>query len=234
MKDQCNTVSATGTLQPTADSLQPKSSNSVWDLPVPAGYLRDAQGRLVHETAVTEADLMRSRLVEGLVAASIAEAEAVRAFHTKAHDDLLAFCRLSAERFGVAWGETESFSMTSFCGRFRVVCDVDTGITINESIGAAKALLDECLADWSAGGKPQAVALLANTFRPGRGGKLSLTRLFDLLRNRDKPEFKSEEKFQRLCDALEAAIQTTGKRRYLRFYARRTPAEKWEMVEFGN
>jgi hypothetical protein len=211
----------------------PAAQGSVWDMQVPEGYLRDSQGRLVHESTLSEADAMRNRLVSDLVSRAITAASRARAFVDSAYAELYSFCQLSAERFGVRWGETDSFSMTSICGRFKVACDVDQGIAINESVGAAKALLDECLADWSAGGKPQAVALLANTFRPTRNGKLSLTRLFDLLRNRDKPEFKGEEKFKRLCDALEAAIQTTGKRRYMRFYVRRTPADKWEMVEFG-
>jgi len=211
----------------------PVPQGSVWDMPVPEGYMRDSQGRLVHESTLSEADAMRKRLVTDLVSRAIGEAAAVTKFVEAAYAELYSFCQLSAERFGVRWGETDSFSMTSICGRFKIACDVDQGIAINESVGAAKALLDECLSDWSAGGKPQAVALLANTFRPTRNGKLSLTRLFDLLRNRDKPEFVGEEKFQRLCDALEAAIQTTGKRRYMRFYARRTPADKWEMVEFG-
>lgn len=227
MQEQMNSVSTElqeGTARPAP---------SVWDMPVPAGYLRDSQGRLVHESAVGEADAMRNRLVADLVARAVAKAEEVSGFFETAYNELYAFCQLSAERFGARWGETDSFQMTSICGRFKVQCDVDQGVAINESVGAAKALLDECLADWSAGGKPQAVALLANTFRPTRNGKLSLTRLFDLLRNRDKPEFVGEEKFQRLCDALEAAIQTTGKRRYLRFYARRTPADPWKMVEFG-
>jgi hypothetical protein len=195
--------------------------------------VRDSQGRLVHESSISEADAMRNRLVADLVSRAISRAAEIAAFFDCAYTELYAFCQLSADRFGARWGETDSFSMTSICGRFRVACDMDQGVTVNESVGAAKSLLDECLADWSAGGKPQAVALLANTFRPTRNGKISLTRLFDLLRNRDKPEFAGEEKFQRLCDALEAAIQVTGKRRYLRFYARRTPADQWEMVHFG-
>jgi hypothetical protein len=228
MQEQINTVSKEST------GGTPAPQNSVWDMPVPEGYVRNAQGHLVHESAVSEADAMRSRLVSDLVVRAISEADAVRGFVAKAYEELAAFCQVSAERFGVAWGETNSFTMTSICGRFKVQCDVDQGVAVNECAGAAKTLLDECLAEWTAGGKPQAVALLANTFRPTRNGKLSLTRLFDLLRNRNLPEFKEEEKFQRLCDALEAAIQTTGKRRYMRFYARRTPADKWGLVEFGN
>lgn len=219
------------TITPVANPVQ---APSVWDMPVPAGYIRNAQGHLIHETTISEADAMRSRMVEDLVVRAISESAVAKEFLDKAHSELVAFCEISAERFGAKWGETNSFSMTSICGRFKVQCDVDQGVAVNECAGAAKTLLDECLADWSAGGKPQAVALLANTFRPTRNGKLSLTRLFDLLRNRNLPEFVGEEKFQRLCDALESAIQTTGKRRYIRFYARRTPADKWEHVEFGN
>lgn len=206
---------------------------SVWDLPVPEGWVRLANGTLVHESAVREADALRSALVEGLVRRATGEAAVVQRFFAEAHAELLAFCELSAERFGTRWGETESFSMQSLCGRFKVVCDCDATIALNESVAVARTLLDECVTEWTTGGKPQAAALVRDTFRPTKCGGISLARLLSLLRHREAPEFREDGRFQRVCEAIEAALQPTGKRRYLRFYARRTPADKWELVEFG-
>lgn len=229
MQDQ-GTIAAK---QDAPDGATTNGAASVWDLPVPEGYLRDAQGRLVHSTQVSEADGMRHKLITETVLRALGEAETTARFFDEVHAELLAFCALSAERFGTAWGETDSFSMTSLCGRFKVACDCDQGVALNESIATAKALLDECIADWMQGGKPQAAALVKDTFRAGKNGAISLGRLFSLLRHRTAEAFAEDERFQRVCSAIEASIVPTGKRRYIRFYARRTPADKWEMVKFG-
>lgn len=227
MQDQLNTAA---TLPPSSALCPP---SSIWDLPVPPGYLRDSAGRLVHDSQISEADAMRHKLVVETVMDAIARGQQVTAFFEQIHQELLSFCELSAERFATTWGETESFSMTSLCGRFKISCDCDQGVALNESISTASALLDECVADWMQGGKPQAAALVRDTFRPGKSGAISLGRLFGLLRLRTAEAFVGDERFQRVCEAIEAAIQPTGKRRYIRFYARRTPADKWEMVRFG-
>ena len=110
------------------------AAGSVWDMPVPDGYVRDSQGRLVHESSIGEADAMRNRLVADLVSRAISRAAEVAGFFDGAYTELYAFCQLSADRFGARWGETDSFSMTSICGRFRVACDMDQGVTVNESV----------------------------------------------------------------------------------------------------
>lgn len=232
MQDDVNTAStpASGLQSPTSD-LRPPAS--VWDLPVPDGYMRNASGHLVHTSQIQPADQMRHELICDLVIQATARAAETSAFFNEAYKELLTFCQISAERFGTLWGETDSFTMSSLCGRFKVTCDCDTAVALNETVTVAKNLLDECIADWMVGGKPQAVALVKDTFRPNRNGGISIGRLFALLRHKNAEAFKDDARFQRVCEAIECAIQPTGKRRYIRFYARRTPADKWQMVEFG-
>ena len=206
---------------------------SVWDMPVPEGHIRDAQGKLVHTSLISDADALRDTIVHGTVARALGAAEAVNGFFADILGELEAFCELSAERYGTRFGETESYTMTSYDGRLKVAVDCDATLTVNETINTAKKLLDECIADWTKGGKPQAVALVQDTFRQGKFGRISIARLLALLRHKNAEAFRGDERFQQVCKAIESSLQTTGKKRYIRFYHRRTPADKWAMVEFG-
>lgn len=209
-----------------------KPTVNVWDMPVPEGYIRNAKGDLVHVSNVSEADRMRTDLVEKTVEQAFQRAHDAQHWQDCALADIWTFCELSAERFGTTFGQGESVTLQSICGRFKILVDRDDTITLNESIAIAKQLLDECIADWTEGGKPQAVALVKDTFRPGRNGNISIARLMVLLSHRNAPEFKDDEKYQRVCSAIEQSIQTTGKRLHMRFYMRKTPQEKWTMAEW--
>ena len=206
---------------------------NVWDLPVPEGYIRDSKGNLVHASQLSEADRMRSNLVIEKVQAAFGWAETHNACIAGVVEDVYAFCQVSAERFATTFGEGNSVTMQSFCGRFKLMLDSDDTVAVNESVTIAKQLLDECMAEWMEGGKPQAVALLQDTFRPGRNGAVSIGRLLVLLSHRHAEAFKDHAKFQQVCEAIEQSIQKTGKRRHVRFYMRRTPKDKWVMAEFN-
>jgi Protein of unknown function (DUF3164) len=206
---------------------------NVWDLPVPEGYIRDSKGNLVHASQLSEADRMRSEIVIEKVQTAFDRAETHNDWIEHVVADVYAFCQVSAERFRTTFGEGNSVTLQSFCGRFKLMLDSDDTVAVNESVTIAKQLLDECMEEWMVGGKPQAVALLKDTFRPGRNGAVSIGRLMLVLSHRHAAAFKDHEKFQRVCDAIEQSIQKTGKRRHVRFYMRRTPKDKWVMAEFN-
>ena len=206
---------------------------SVWDMPIPEGHFRDARGKIVHMSLITDADATRDATVVSTVLRAIDMAATVNAFFADILGELEAFCELSAERFGTSFGKTESYAMTSYDGRFKVAVACDATLTVNETINTAKKLLDECIADWTNGGKPQAVALVQDTFRQGKFGRISIARLLTLLRHKNAEAFKGDERFQQVCKAIESSLQETGKKRYIRFHHRATPADKWVMVEFG-
>jgi len=213
--------------------LETGNTVNVWDLPVPEGYIRDSKGNFCHESQLSEADRLRSEVVIEKVQAAFARAETHNEWIENVVADVYAFCQVSAERFSTTFGEGNSVTLQSFCGRFKIMLDSDDTVAVNESVTIAKQLLDECMEEWMVGGKPQAVALLKDTFRPGRNGAVSIGRLMVLLSHRHAEAFKDHEKFQLVCNAIEQSIQKTGKRRHVRFYMRRTPKDKWVMAEFN-
>ena len=146
---------------------------------VPPGFMADSAGRLVPIETVRPVDIERDKLVLEIVEKAKILSAAISTFKGAVFGDIEAFVELSAEQYGVqlrgAAGKG-NVSLASFDGRYKVQRAVAESISFDERLIAAKALIDECITDWSAGSRPEIHALINNAFQVDKAGKINTGR----------------------------------------------------------
>lgn len=68
--------------------------------PIPDGYMRDAQNRLVPVDMVKDVDKARDQLVREIAGKALALREAMKGFRDDVMGDVAAFVQLSVEQYG--------------------------------------------------------------------------------------------------------------------------------------
>lgn len=183
---------------------------------VPDGYMRDALGRLTPVDAIKPIDLMRDRIVREQFEAALVVRDQLRAFRQTAFDELHAFLDLSARQYKTKLGGVKgNVTLYSFDGAYKIqIAKADT-IRFDERLQAVKALVDECITEWSRDADPKIQVLVQDAFTTDREGKLNTARVLGLRRLDIR-----DPKWRRAMDALGESVQVVGTRTYVRFYER--------------
>ncbi|KOP35029.1 sulfate transporter, partial [Xenorhabdus sp. GDc328] len=122
----------------------------------PDGYWIDAKGVLTPIEIIKEIDFERDALVGELVQFAFKVNEALEELKLRAFADIQAFVDLSAEKYGsVKGGKKGNVTLYSYDGRFKIQRAMQDRIAFDERLQAAKALIDECLADWTVDARPE-------------------------------------------------------------------------------
>jgi hypothetical protein len=194
--------------------------------PIPAGFRHDAQGRLVPESMIKPIDLARDQLVQELVAEARAASEALARFKGKAFGDIEAFIELSAEQFGARiGGKKGNVTLMSFDGRYKIQRAIQESIAFDERLQAARALIDECLRDWTEGARPEVVTLVNDAFRVDTKGEIRTARVLALRRLEI-----ADERWQQAMRAIGEACQVVGSRSYIRVYERIGDSDQYQPI----
>lgn len=193
---------------------------------IPEGYKKDAKGRLIPLEAIKPIDLARDELVQEIVEKALAQRESLTAFKTKAFEDIGAFVQLSAERYGAKVGGVKgNVSLVSFDGKYKVLRANQDTLTFDEGLQAAKALIDECVHEWTEGARSEIRALINDAFDVDREGNISTGRILSL-RRLDI----SDAKWKRAMDALNDSVRVQCSKSYVRVYQRVGETEKYEPI----
>jgi len=183
---------------------------------IPAGYMQDAQGRLVPEEMVKEIDKLRDQTVRRIASAAQVAADFVGNFKTQAEADINAFTALSAEEYNTALGGVKgNVTLRSYDGRYKVCRDMAETLVFDERLQVAKALIDECINNWSEGSDAKIRTLILDSFQVDKQGRVNTKRILSLRKlNIDDPTW------QRAMDAIGDSIQVASSRAYIRVYER--------------
>lgn len=193
---------------------------------VPAGYMRNAAGHLVPESMVKPIDRARDDLVRELLARAKGVAADLGKFKADTFADIEAFVDLSAEQYGVKrGGKKGNVTLLSFDGRVKIVRAMAETITFDERLQAAKALIDECFADWTADARPEVKALIDRAFEVNREGNIRTGAVLALRRVNIE-----DERWRRAMAAINDAVQVVGSKAYVRVYERVGDSDRWEPV----
>jgi hypothetical protein len=84
-----------------------------------------------------------------------------------------------------------------------------------EQLMAAKALIDECVHEWSQGANDNIMALVNHAFQTDKEGKINTGRVLALRRLDIK-----DDKWQSAMQAIADSMQTASTKPYIRFYKR--------------
>jgi hypothetical protein len=193
---------------------------------VPAGYLQDAKGRLVPESQVTPVDKMRDELVRELAIEARTLAAALARFKARAFGDIAAFIETSAEQYGAKLRGTKGNVMLySYDGRYKLERRIQDNIRFDERLQAAKALIDECLLDWTEAGRSEIKVLIQDAFRVDQAGQVNTARVLSLRRH----DFK-DERWIRAMAAISDSLQVVGSSSYVRLYERVGQTDEYRQI----
>ena len=194
--------------------------------PVPAGYLQDAKGRLVPESQVTPVDKMRDQLVRDIATQAKDLSAVLATFKRMAFGDIAAFIETSAEQYGAKLrGSKGNTVLYSFDGRFKVERRFMDNIRFDERLQAAKALIDECLTDWTEDGRDEIKVLIQDAFRVDQQGQVNTARVLGLRRH----PFK-DPRWTRAMEAIGDSLQVVGSSSYVRVYERVGQTDEYRQI----
>lgn len=200
--------------------------NTVSQFEVPAGYLKDAQGRLVPETLVKPIDKARDQLVQELINKAVVVKNALVDFKKTTFADIAAFVDLSLEQYDTKLGGKKgNVTLFSFDGKYKVQFAVSENIQFDERLQAAKALIDECITEWSQGSSPEIQVLVQDAFKTDSEGNLNHGRILGLRRLEI-----TDERWKRAMQAIGESVQVVGSKQYVRFYQRRDETDQYDAI----
>ena len=193
---------------------------------IPAGYWQNAQGALIPVDMVKPIDRARNDLVLELVQKPSELSQMMAKFKTEAFADIAAFVDLSVEQYDTnVGGKKGNLTMYSFDGRYKVQRAIQEHLQFDERLQAARALIDECLADWTAGAAPELKAIVANAFSTDKAGNISTSRVLGLRRLDIK-----DARWLKAMTAIGDAVQVVGSKAYIRVYERIGDSEMYRAI----
>lgn len=189
-------------------------------------YLRDAKGSLVPIASVKAQDLLMDETVRAMLGQARALSERIAAFKAQAFEQVRAFQELLAQQYGATVGGTKgNITLLSYDGCMKVQVQVSDLLEFGPELQAAKALVDECLTEWSEGSAHEMRALVNRVFQVDQQGKINHNAMFMLLRVES-----TNERWQRAMEAVKDSMRVISTRTYMRFYERPKADAAWRAV----
>lgn len=190
---------------------------------IPEGFLKDAKGHLVPLELVKPIDMARNDLVLELVSKAQLVSATLAAFKADAFGDIKAFVDMSAEQYKAkVGGKKGNVTLMSFDGQYKVVLAAQDNIRFDERLQAARALIDECLTEWTQDARSEVRAIVNEAFRADKQGEISTGRVLALRRMEIK-----DARWQRAMEAIGDAVQVVGSKSYIRVYQRVGESEQY-------
>ena len=195
---------------------------------IPTGYMQDQAGRLVPLSTIKPIDIERDRLVQDIVEKARHLNVQIAQFKKEVFGDIAAFIEMSSEEYGVTLRGTTgkgNVTLNSFNGRFKVQRAISEHIVFDERLMAAKALIDECITDWSAGSRPEIQVLVNNAFQVDKAGNINTGRVLGLRRLNI-----SDDRWLAAMKAIGEAVQVIGSKSYVRIYERIDDTDQYRPI----
>lgn len=189
-------------------------------------YMRDARGALVPVELIKAADILEDGVVQKIMGFGKALSDQVSRFKGHTFTDLGEFDALLAQEYKLTKGGPKgNRTYTSFDGLNRVSVRVADLIEFGPSLQTAKALVDECLNEWSADSRAEIRAIVTRAFNTDREGKINRAEIFTLLRLDI-----TDPRWQEAMRAVREAMRVIGSKVYLRLETRATQEDKFSTV----
>lgn len=183
---------------------------------VPKGFMENAKGALVPIETIKPEHIEEDALVRDLMSEAEEINQRLAAFKQKALGSVGAFRELIAEKYGAKkGGKKGNVTLNSFDGSLQLVVAVNESISFGPELEAAKALIDECIHDWSRDANANLRALIDDAFQVDKQGKISTGRVLGLRRLNIE-----DDKWLNAMNAISDALRVTGSKTYFRAYKR--------------
>lgn len=190
-------------------------------------HMTNRFGHLVPVEMVKAVDLARDGVVNEIAEAFLAERDRLRALKRVTMGSVDAWVDLSAEEYGVhvrGVAGKGNITLTSYDGRFKVIRSVAEQVAFDERLQAARVLIDQCLAEWSADARPEIQAIVARAFRTDAEGRVSAARVLELRATKI-----DHEAWRQAMQAIADSVHVSGTKPYVRVYERQ-PDGRYEAI----
>lgn len=190
------------------------------------GYRENALGHLVPVDQIQPIDLARDELVVEKARKIKAMQEELKRLKAEIMGDVEAFISMSAEQYGVLiGGQKGNVTLISFDGRFKLRRQISENLSFDERLQAAKALIDECIKDWTQGSRTELQALVNDAFQVDKEGRINTGRILGLRRLKIE-----DDRWLRAMNAISDSLQVTGTTAYVRLYERQGMTDRYVSV----
>ncbi|CAH5325484.1 TPA: DUF3164 family protein [Klebsiella pneumoniae] len=182
----------------------------------PEGYWVDAKDAFIPVKMLKPIDLVRDTLVGEIVTKAIELNKLMKEFKESSFGDIGAFVDLSANEYGVKLGGKKgNVTLYSFDGRYLIQRAMADRIAFDERLQAAKELIDQCLADWTEGARPELQILINRAFSTDKSGAVSTGAVLALRRYEI-----DDQRWHRAMEAIGESLQVIATSSYIRIYER--------------
>ena len=179
-------------------------------------YRKDHRGAYIPVEQIREIDLARDELVNEKAAKIEAEQAKIAALKAELMGDIAAFVQLSAERYGAkVGGDKGNITLMSFDGTYKLKRSTSESMSFDEGLHAAKALIDECLEEWSRNSPVPLRAIVEQAFDVNKEGRINTNAILSLRRLKI-----DDERWQQAMQAISDSLQTQDSKAYVRLYKR--------------
>jgi len=184
--------------------------------PATTNMRQDAKGRWVPVDTIAAIDLLRDETVRQIVEQAKSLQIQMAAFKANTLKAVQDFVELSAQDYDKAFGGKKgNVSLCSFDGHYKVQRALQDHIDFDERLQVAKSLIDQCIQKWSAGARPEIVALVNDAFQVDKQGNVSTVRILGLRRLDIQ-----DPTWLKAMDAISDSIMVSVTKTYLRLYER--------------
>jgi len=189
-------------------------------------YMPDAKGHLVPIEAIKPADKLEDETVRKIIGHAIELSAQIGRFKEHTFDDLSSFEALLAQDYDATKGGAKgNKTFLTFDGLQKVTVQVADQIDFGSQLQIAKALIDECLTEWSADSRTEIRAIINRAFSVEKEGQINRAEIFMLLRL-DIEDIR----WQRAMEAIRAAMRVIGSKTYVRCHQRASQDAPWEAI----
>ena len=193
---------------------------------IPDGFMKDSQGRLVRIENIREIDLARDELVKEILGKARDLASSMSLFKRNTMGDIAAFVDLAAEKYGAALGGKKgNVTLRTYDNQYRVQLAVSEYLVFDEGLQAAKALIDECINEWTSDSSPEIRTLINDAFQVDQEGRINTGRVLGLRRLDIR-----DEKWRKAIDAISDSLAVAGSKSYVRIYERDDETGKFSQL----
>ncbi|MBP0439466.1 DUF3164 family protein [Tianweitania sediminis] len=189
-------------------------------------YMPDAKGNLVPVESIKPADKLEDETVRKVMGYARELSAQITRFKQHTFNDLGAFEALLEQEYGAKKGGTKgNKTFMTFDGLMKVQVQVQDHIDFGPQLQVAKALIDECLTEWSADSRAEIRTLVTRAFNTDKAGQINRSEIFMLLRMEIE-----DERWKRAMEAIRDAMRVVGSKTYVRCYQRRSIEDGWQAV----
>ncbi|KPD10885.1 DUF3164 family protein [Phaeobacter sp. 11ANDIMAR09] len=186
----------------------------------------DTRGALVPANMVKSRDLLQDETARKIIGHAIALSEQVSRFKAHVAEDISLFEEILAMDYGATIGGPKgNKTILSYDGLFKVSVRTADKYEFGPELQTAKALVDECVNDWSDGARDELKVFVTEAFNVNQEGKVSRSALLRL-----KKWDIEDERWTRALQAIKDAEREVGSATYFHCHRRASTDAPWEAI----